>query len=188
MTTIETTSVSSYKETFSLRKFVRANGTPLGIFSVFVGLWIIFILAAPDTFTKPLIYYAFMSTIPFFAIIAMPLTILVIAGEMDLSFPSIMAIGMVIFLLTYFQFGAFRHPFAGRHNRHAVFLAWGGVSIIAEQERLPGIHRRHSAAKYPGRQIVRRDPNANGLVSRDRDPVLGFAQPHSLWGSHLLDR
>ena len=42
-----------------------------------------------------------MSSIPFFAIMAIPLTIVVIAGEMDLSFPSIMAIGMVAFYFTY---------------------------------------------------------------------------------------
>jgi simple sugar transport system permease protein len=42
-----------------------------------------------------------MSTIPFFAIIALPLTMLVIAGEMDLSFPSIMAMGMVAFVGVY---------------------------------------------------------------------------------------
>ena len=45
MTTIETTNIPPYKETFSLRKFVRANGTQLGILSVFIGLWIIFILS-----------------------------------------------------------------------------------------------------------------------------------------------
>lgn len=112
MTTIEDTSIPPYKETFSPRKFVRAYGTQLGIFSVFLGLWIIFILSAPDTFLKPQIYYALMSTIPAFAIIAMPLTILVIAGEMDLSFPSIMAIGMVVFLLTYFQFQSIILSFA----------------------------------------------------------------------------
>jgi simple sugar transport system permease protein len=39
-----------------------------------------------------------MSTIPFFAIMALPLTMVVIAGEMDLSFPSIMAIGMLAFI------------------------------------------------------------------------------------------
>lgn len=104
MTSTENTSVPPYKETFRLKKFVRANGTQLGIFSVFLALLLIFIFSAPNTFTKPQIYYAFMSTIPFFAIMAMPLTIVVIAGEMDLSFPSIMAIGMVAFLLTYFQF------------------------------------------------------------------------------------
>ena len=101
MTTIEESKLPVYKETFSLRKFMRTNGTVLGILGVFLGLWAIFIISAPDTFLAPQIYYAFMSTIPFFAIMAMPLTILVIGGEMDLSFPSIMAIGMVIFLLVY---------------------------------------------------------------------------------------
>ena len=101
MTTIEETKPPVYKESFSLSKFIRANGTSLGILGVLLGLWAIFIISAPNTFLSPQIYYAFMSTIPFFAIMAMPLTILVIGGEMDLSFPSIMAIGMVFFLLTY---------------------------------------------------------------------------------------
>ena len=104
MTAIEETKITAYKESFSLGKFVRANGTQLGIFSVLVLLFAIFIASAPGTFLKPQIYYAFMSTIPFFAIMAMPLTMIVIAGEMDLSFPSIMAIGMVAFLLVYLEF------------------------------------------------------------------------------------
>jgi simple sugar transport system permease protein len=90
-----------YKETFSLSKFARQNGTQLGIFAVFIALWALFIVSAPDTFLSPNIYWAFMATIPFFAIMAMPLTIAVIAGEIDLSFSSIMAMGMVAFILTY---------------------------------------------------------------------------------------
>src|SRR3990170_3950201 len=101
-----------YKETFSLGKFIRTNGAQLGILGVFFGLWIVFIVSAPNTFLSSRIYFAFMSTIPFFAIMAMPLTILVIAGEMDLSFPSIMAIGLVVFLLTYFQFASILLSFA----------------------------------------------------------------------------
>jgi simple sugar transport system permease protein len=89
------------KKGFTLGRFARAYGTQLGILSVFFGLWIIFIISAPDTFLKPQIYNAFMSTVPFFAIMAIPLTMLVIAREMDLSFPSIMAMGMVAYLLTY---------------------------------------------------------------------------------------
>jgi len=85
---------------FRLRKFARANSTQLGIIGVFVSLFIIFIIAAPQTFLKGQIYYAFMSTVPFFAIMAIPLTMIVIAAEMDLSFPSVMAMGMVAFLLT----------------------------------------------------------------------------------------
>ncbi len=91
----------SSKKTFSIGRFARAHGPQFGILGVFFGLWVIFIISAPDTFLKFQIYYAFMSTVPFFAIMAIPLTMLVIAGEMDLSFPSIMAMGMVAFLLTY---------------------------------------------------------------------------------------
>ncbi len=90
-----------YKVPFNFRRFVRANGPQLGILGVFLALWIIFIVSAPNTFLSPQIYYAFMSTIPFFAIMAIPLTIVVIAKEMDLSFPSIMAMGMVGFSFIY---------------------------------------------------------------------------------------
>jgi simple sugar transport system permease protein len=90
-----------YKETFSLSRFVRSNGTQLGMIGVFLGLWLIFIVSAPDTFLSSRIYFAFMSTIPFFAIMAIPLTMVVIAGEIDLSFPSIMAMGMVAFSFVY---------------------------------------------------------------------------------------
>ncbi|MCJ7775198.1 MAG: ABC transporter permease [Desulfobulbaceae bacterium] len=90
-----------YKEPFSLSRFARRNGTQLGILGVFIILWIIFIISAPDTFLKPQIYKAFMATIPIWAFMAMPLTLAVIAGEMDLSFPSIMAMGVITFILVY---------------------------------------------------------------------------------------
>src|SRR3989304_6441302 len=90
-----------YNETFSLGRFARAHGPQLGILGVFFSLWLIFIFSAPDTFLAPQIYYAFMSTVPFFAMMAIPLTMVVIAGEMDLSFPSIMAMGMVAFSFAY---------------------------------------------------------------------------------------
>jgi simple sugar transport system permease protein len=98
-TTIEeTTKKTSAKQSFNLARFLRNNATQLGIFAVFALVWAFFIVSAPKTFLSPQIYRAFMGTIPFFAIMAMPLTIAVIAGEMDLSFPSIMAMGMVAFV------------------------------------------------------------------------------------------
>lgn len=90
-----------YKVPFNLRRFARTNSAQLGILGVFLALWLIFIIAAPRTFLAPQIYYAFMSTIPFFAIMAIPLTMVVIAKEIDLSFPSIMGIGMVSFNATF---------------------------------------------------------------------------------------
>jgi simple sugar transport system permease protein len=97
----EAVTAGAYKETFSLSRFLRNYATQLGILAVFFALWALFILSAPRTFLSPQIYLAFMSTIPFFAITAMPLTLAVIAGEMDLSFPSIMAIGTVAFIFAF---------------------------------------------------------------------------------------
>jgi simple sugar transport system permease protein len=90
-----------YKLPFNLRRFARTNSTQLGILGVLLALWLIFVLAAPETFLSSQIYYAFMLTIPFFAIMAIPLTIVVIAKEIDLSFGAIMAMGMVAFFFTY---------------------------------------------------------------------------------------
>ena len=90
-----------YKVPFNLRRFARANSAQLGILGVFLALWLIFIVSAPRTFLAAQIYYAFMSSIPFFAVMAIPLTMVVIAKEIDLSFPSIMAMGMVSFNATF---------------------------------------------------------------------------------------
>jgi simple sugar transport system permease protein len=90
-----------YKLPFNLRRFARRNSSQLGILGVFLTLWLIFIIAAPNTFLSSQIYSAFMTSTPFFAIMAIPLTIVVIAKEIDLSFPSIMAMGMVAFSFMY---------------------------------------------------------------------------------------
>jgi simple sugar transport system permease protein len=90
-----------YKVPFNFRRFVRTNSAQLGILGVFLILWLIFIIAAPSTFLSGRIYSAFMTSTPFFAIMAIPLTIVIIAKEIDLSFPSITAMGMVAFSFTY---------------------------------------------------------------------------------------
>ncbi len=91
-----------YKVPFDLRRFARANSAQLGILGVFLALWLIFIVSAPKTFLAPQIYYAFMSSIPFFAVMAIPLTMVVIAKEIDLSFGSVMSMGMVSFNATFY--------------------------------------------------------------------------------------
>lgn len=87
--------------TLRIKGYLRNNGTQLGIIGVFIALYAFFIIAAPQTFLSPQIYLAFMSTVPFFGIIALPLTMVIIAGEMDLSFPALMAIGMVAFVFVF---------------------------------------------------------------------------------------
>jgi simple sugar transport system permease protein len=68
-----------------------------GISGVLVGLLGLFTLLSPGAFLSPRIYIAFGSTIPFVAMLALGLTFLVIAGELDLSFPSVMAISGLAF-------------------------------------------------------------------------------------------
>lgn len=82
----------------SLARFGRRYGLQIGIVCVFLAIWTLFVIGAPRTFLSSEIYAAYMSTIPFFAVMALPLTMVIIAGEIDLSFPSIMAIGMLVFV------------------------------------------------------------------------------------------
>ncbi len=85
----------------TFNRFARRNGLQLGIIGVFVLIWIVLIIGAPRTFLSPNIYTALMESIPFFGIVALPLTMVVVAREIDLSFGSIMAISMVGYVLVY---------------------------------------------------------------------------------------
>ena len=60
-------------------------------------VWLVFLIGSPRTFLSYPIYSAFMQSTPYFAIMAIPLTLVVITGEIDLSFPSIAALGMAFY-------------------------------------------------------------------------------------------
>jgi len=74
-------------------------GSQLGIIGVGVAMWLGFVIAAPRVFTDIDIYRAFAETTPQFGIVALSLTFVVITGEIDLSFPSVMALGVAAFCL-----------------------------------------------------------------------------------------
>ena len=78
---------------------LRRHGSQLGIIGVGLAMWLAFVFAAPAVFTNIDIYRAFAQTTPQFGIIALSLTFVVITGEIDLSFPSIMALGAASFCL-----------------------------------------------------------------------------------------
>ena len=78
---------------------MRRYGSQIGIIGVGIAMWLGFVIAAPTVFLDPDIYAAFAQTTPLFAIIALALTFVVITGEIDLSFPSIMALGTAVFCL-----------------------------------------------------------------------------------------
>jgi simple sugar transport system permease protein len=74
-----------------IRKFeIWKYKQQLSVLIVFLALMTIFIVGAPRVFLGTTIYISFMSTIPFMAVLALPLTFVVITGEIDLSFPFVM--------------------------------------------------------------------------------------------------
>lgn len=83
------------------QRMLRQHGLQIGIVCVALVMWLTFIAAAPDVFLQPTIYRAFATTTPLFAIMALGLTLVVITGEIDLSFIGVMALGMVGFVRTY---------------------------------------------------------------------------------------
>lgn len=85
---------------------LRRYALQIGIFFVAVFIWLLFLIGSPQTFLSRDIYVAFMSTTPFFALVAIPLTLVIIAAEIDLSFPSIMAFGMTAFAVVFVATGS----------------------------------------------------------------------------------
>jgi len=79
--------------------FLRRYGSQLGIMGVGIAMWLAFVIAAPRVFLDVDIYKAFAETTPLFALIALALTFVVITGEIDLSFPSVMALCTAVFCL-----------------------------------------------------------------------------------------
>lgn len=85
-------------------RFLRRWALQIAITVAALAIWALFLWRAPTTFMSYDIYSALMTTTPFFGLIAIPLTLVIIAKEIDLSFPSVMAWGMtaysVVFTLT----------------------------------------------------------------------------------------
>ncbi|MCD6488748.1 MAG: ABC transporter permease, partial [Desulfurococcales archaeon] len=63
---------------------------------IFLVLWLIFYLLNPPAFSDPFTYRAIMTVVPFTIIPALSLTLVIITGEIDLSFSSVMALGALI--------------------------------------------------------------------------------------------
>jgi simple sugar transport system permease protein len=84
-----------------LTAFTNSWASQIGITVAFIALWLAFIIGAPTTFLGDRIYLAFAQTTPYFAIVALFLTMVIIAGDIDLSFISIMSLSMVGFVFTW---------------------------------------------------------------------------------------
>ncbi|MBV8213948.1 MAG: ABC transporter permease [Verrucomicrobia bacterium] len=64
----------------------------LGIALVLLVLYTVLIISAPTVFTRPMIYFSFLETVPPALIAALGLTLVITAGEIDLSFPAVVSL------------------------------------------------------------------------------------------------
>jgi len=77
----------------------------LAIVVIYLSLWLLFLIANPFAFTNQYTYTALMSILPLTIIPALSLTYVVILGEMDLSFPSVMALASWTLAVTWRAIG-----------------------------------------------------------------------------------
>jgi simple sugar transport system permease protein len=89
-----------------ISKYARRYALQIGIVGVLLVMWLFLFFKAPRTFQSPDIYKSFAVSIPFFGIMALPITLLIIGKEIDLSFGSIMAISVVAFLAVFNSTGS----------------------------------------------------------------------------------
>jgi simple sugar transport system permease protein len=80
-----------------LARFLRTYALQIAIVVVLLLIWAFFLWRSPQTWLAYDIYNALMTSTPYFALMAIPLTLVIIAKEIDLSFISIMAWGMTAF-------------------------------------------------------------------------------------------
>ena len=80
----------------------RIEGLP--IILVFAALLALFMYTAPQVFLAPFIYTTFLSTLPPLILLAIGLTFVIGAGEIDLSFPSVIAFSGFVFAILFKEY------------------------------------------------------------------------------------
>ena len=76
----------------------------LPIMVVFVLLLLLFMNRAPEVFLAPYIYTTFLSTLPPLILLATGLTFVIGGGEIDLSFPSVLAFSGFVFAVLFKEY------------------------------------------------------------------------------------
>jgi simple sugar transport system permease protein len=84
-----------------LTRFIRKWALQIAIFMVGVLVYAFFYWRSPLTFGAYDIYNSLMTTTPWYAVMAIPMTLVIIAKEIDLSFISVMAWGMTAYVVVF---------------------------------------------------------------------------------------
>jgi simple sugar transport system permease protein len=98
---VEAKPLSPAVKTKGFSRLLRKWSLQITLTFVAILIWAFFLWRSPITFRSYDIYNSLMLTTPFFALVAIPLTLVVIVKEMDLSFPSVMAWGVAAYELVF---------------------------------------------------------------------------------------
>ena len=123
------------RTTSRLAFFGRLEGLPIAL--VLAVLYVVFMFTAPSVFTGPLIYMSFLQTVPPLLVLGIGLTFVITAGEIDLSFPAVVALSGFVFT---WCFKNFHTPWLG----FLLALASGGLvgyinGLLVARLRVPSI-------------------------------------------------
>jgi simple sugar transport system permease protein len=100
----------------------KLEGLPVA--AVLVILFIAFYITAPGVFSGPLIYMSFLQTVPPVLVLALGLTLVITAGEIDLSFPAVVAFSGFLFSWVFKHFHFPLAPWIG------FLLALAGGALV----------------------------------------------------------
>ncbi len=101
----------------------RIEGLP--VVGVLLLLYAAFLITAPTVFTHPLIYMSFLQTVPPWLVLGLGLTLVITAGEIDLSFPAVVALSGFVFAFI------FKHV-------HGPWAPWLGIILALAAGALVG--------------------------------------------------
>ena len=131
----------------------------LPIILVFALLLALFMYTAPEVFLRPFIYTTFLSTLPPLILLAIGLTFVIGAGEIDLCFPAIIAFSGFVFAVLFKEYNL---GWIAVHRRPRLGRCWSASSTASSSPRsaFPRSWRR-SARSSSGRAWRRCCPAAS---------------------------
>jgi len=82
---------------YKVKRFSRYK-SQIGLVIMTASIFVLFMITSPEVFLRGRIYQSFLSTVPIMGIMALGLTFVLAMGEIDLSFPSVMALSGFVFV------------------------------------------------------------------------------------------
>ncbi len=79
---------------------IKTYNTQMGLTLIGLLVLVLFMITAPGTFLKGRIYSSFLSITPFIGIAGLGLTLVLVSGEIDLSFTAVMGFAGYVFAVT----------------------------------------------------------------------------------------